>query len=836
MNVNDLPFQIQSTIFFLAQNPNLATVSKNFHEVALDPSTIIHCFSKWKNPSKDFCCYLCKYKRMYTNKNLMMTIVNKDLNFCKKFRSNNRILNYSLREGWTDVTEVILNKTKLIQSSNPSESGNLKTLYKAIPLFQIQFINWYEPIFSEKLSYKSVIQLENAHKIQVDILKQHNISKDDMIDGETNIHIHPKLGKNIYVGMLRCSIKANNLKNISHILNSYQMDKKTFENIMRVVIETENTELFDYFVKYGKSINLEASFDYLARALSYKKLKIISHLITTNINLDDTNVFDTLFKSAFVGDSLDGLLFLIEKGAKLSSIKDEDIKLAVKSECQHTLIYYVQQIGMENLPPRTIRMLIKSRNYSLKNRLLDLGLDPRINKDFLLHSTLIHYNPYTDKNNHEEIECYIKKLLDGGCDVYARKSKILKHCLLYMGPKIINMILNKGKKPHPGMEKAFFELGCENKVEIARLMLTHNKDVYPELGKFLYKQRSTLNDDMIKLFVGFGAGNTEPYGMGIIKYAINKKNIKLANSLMEYEILLDYKDLKFFRDVVSIGCTSVVEKYLQNEEFVNTDLDDEFIYACRRNNHAVVHLFLKYTVPTEKFENRKRKRAASSNIKVSSLANIRNGKPLEVATKNENMEMINILLEYGAKITPKNKNLFLDSIKYENIDAMNHYLGILDVKNKVHRDIIGEGLYQAILYSHFKNVKNISRNVKNDILQQACNVGNIEYAIKAIEMGADVNGIEPRTFCKAYISNRTDIFDLLIENGIEKERIEECRFIKTCVEGNFDKVKEMASKELDLNVYDGLILKQAGKSCNIKIINLLLSKGAKPEKIIWNAS
>ncbi|PVU90036.1 hypothetical protein BB559_004822 [Furculomyces boomerangus] len=456
----------------------------------------------------------------------------------------------------------------------------------------------------------------------------------------------------------------------------------------------------------------------------------------------------------------------------------------------------------------------------------------------------------------------IKRLLEAGCDVYERNSKILKDAISNRKTEIVHIILEYSKKTHADLQYILYEFRLDKETEIARMMIKHYIDALPNLGAILYKHRTTIGMSMANLYLEYGAGKTRPYGSNMVKYAINKGEIKMADLLMHHDTILDYNDIKVFREAISMGCASVVEKYLESDEFNKDDILIEFPNACRKNNNEIVTLFLKNTIGS--LESKKRKKTASQNLKSSFLVNTKGGKFLEIAIENKNMEMINILLEYGAKPEPNNKKLFLDSIKQENLYAINSYLQVLNLNNQVHRDIVGEGLAMSVHYrcssiydilfsfmSNYKptkkgkiqpkvikvseDVKSISQNLKNNILQQACNLGNMEYARKAIEMGADVNGIEPDTFCKAYVSNRTDIFDFLIENGIEKERIEEYEFIKTCTEGNFDKVKKMVSKRIDLNIYDGMILKQAGKSCNIDIINFLLSKGAKPEKIVWNS-
>ncbi|PVU98815.1 hypothetical protein BB559_001276, partial [Furculomyces boomerangus] len=515
-----------------------------------------------------------------------------------------------------------------------------------------------------------------------------------------------------------------------------------------------------------------------------KEPHIYEFLITKNTNLKNKDQVKKFLETALYCDSVDTLKYLVSKGAKLSSLKNEDLEKAIKYNSVNSLTYYVEVLGIKNIKKSTILTLIKSKNIALKNKLLDLGLDPHINKHYLLHSSLNGYNSYTKSDIFDEILNFIKRLLDAGCDLYVRKCEILACSIGLNQPKIVNLILDYIKKPYPSMRNRVQESILRNEVDLVRVILSHCKEVHENLNHFFYSHRSMIEIEMAKLLLEFGICTSGKYGMDMVKYAINKENMVLADSLMEFNTSLDYDNTKVFKDAVSIGCTSVIEKYFQNQKFIN-NLENEFINFCRKNNLEIVNLFLKSTVPTEESGNKKRKRAVTSNSKVSSLANIKDGKPLEIAIKNENVEMINTLLKYGAKLAPKNKDIFLDSIRYENVDAMNRYLEILDVKNKAHRDIIGEGLSHAILYSHFsiydlllaflseesptkkkkaepkkttrgrktkpkateisENVKNIPQNIKNIILQQACNVGNVEYARKAIEMGADVNEIEPRT-------------------------------------------------------------------------------------------
>ncbi|PVU98371.1 hypothetical protein BB559_001627 [Furculomyces boomerangus] len=388
---------------------------------------------------------------------------------------------------------------------------------------------------------------------------------------------------------------------------------------------------------------------------------------------------------------------------------------------------------------------------------------------------------------------------------------------------------------------------------------------------FLSVYSCCMKTEVVRLFLEYKFEIIKPHGKRMLEYAIKYKKLDLAGVLAEFDII-DTKNKSLFNDALSIGCTSVVEKYLQNEAFISKNLNDEFINLCYENQIDFVSTFLKYKASSKKIK--KRMKVDSSDLKFSPYANIKNGKPLEIATEKENIEMINILLEYGAKPKPSNELFFLYSIKHKNINAINSYLEVLDLINQAHRDIVGEGLFQAVRYRHFdiydslitflseepftkkkrtgqnkeigdrkskskenwisENVKNIPQNLKNNILQQTCNLGNVEYAKKAIEIGADINGIEFKVLFREYILDRIEVVDFLIGNGIDRQRIEEYEFIKACTEGDYDKVKKMISKGIDLNIYDGMILKQAGKSSNIKLVNFLLNKGAKPEKIVWN--
>ncbi|PVZ97339.1 hypothetical protein BB558_003596 [Smittium angustum] len=568
-----------------------------------------------------------------------------------------------------------------------------------------------------------------------------------------------------------------------------------------------------------------------------KEPHICKFLTTTNSNLKDKKQAKKLLKIALCCDSVDTLKYLVGKGAKLSSFTCEDIEKTVEYNGVNCLVYYVEVLGIENIKKSTVLALIKSKNIAFKNKLLDLGLDPHIDKNYLLHSSLNGYDSLIESDTLDEILNFIKRLLDAGCDLYARKCEILVCSIGLNQPKIVDLILGYSKKPYPKIGNRVQELIFGNKVDLVRVILSHCKGVCENLNYFFYLNRRLIKTEMTKLLLEFGICTSGKHGMDMVKYAINNKEIELADLLMKFNNNLDYTDVKLFRDAVYIGCTSVTEKYLQNQKFINDNLENEFINLCSKNQNSFIEMTIKCYTSSKKLQKKN-----SSRLKVSSLVNIKDQKLLEIAIKNENMEMINTLLEYGAIPLPEDKNLFLYSIKHENIDLMNHYLQVLSLNSKAHRDIICEGLAQAIQYTCFniydslitflseesptkrkkferkkttgegkpkavevsENIKNISQNIKNDILQQACNVGNVEYARKAIGMGADVNGIEPRTLCNAYVSKNTDILDLLIENGIEKERIKEYEFVKVCTEGNFVKVKEMVSEGIDLNIYDGM--------------------------------
>ncbi|PWA02413.1 hypothetical protein BB558_001445 [Smittium angustum] len=961
MNINDLPFQTQSTIFYYAQNPNLATVSRNFYEVAHDSSTILKCLLHWNTLEKGDCCYFCKYNGMLENKNLVKAVINKNAYLPKVVYNPEKLFYSSIKHDWLDILELLLTKTTL-----------------------------------EKISLDTFILLENAHTIQVDVSKQHDITAQDLVGGNASIYIHQRLDRDSYLQLLETFVFQLDFSSAEYVLSSTTYELINGEFIIDC-IDSDNIEVFIFGMEQVKKANINIDFNLIEYSRTNYRENIYHYLVTTTTNFEDkekvdeilkdaflyqnietleyligkgaelTSIKDSdildamechridslvyyfenigleniseeiiptllknysfrekinldkepqilqfltttkadlknkkkmrkIFKSAFILDSVDTLKYLSENGAEISIIEDNDIESAIESDSINSLMYYVENVGLENInedmklsflkckkfaekfnldkephickfltttnenlkdkkqikkllkialycdsvdtlkylvgkgaklssftcgdigkavdynsvncltyyvevlgieniKKSTTLALIKSKNIALKNKLLDLGLDPHINKHYLLHSSLNGYNSYTKSDIFDEILNFIKRLLDAGCDLYVRRSEILVYSIELNQPEIAKLILNYRKKLYPNIRKKVGMMILENEVDLVRVFLSDYQDIRYSLDNFFYYHRKNIGMEMAKVFLEFGVCVGGKCGMRMLKYAIESEKVELANLLIEFDITLNYDALQVFRDAVSIGCTSVVEKYLQNEMFINIYLKDELIYFCYTNRNSSIEMIIKFYISSKRNE----KKVNSSNFEVSSLVNTRDGRPLEIAIKNENVEMINTLLKYGAKITPKNKNLFLDSIKHENIDLMNRYLEILDVKNKVHRDIIGEGLSHAILYSHFtteisENVKNIPQNIKNIILQQACNVGNVEYARKAIEMGAD-----------------------------------------TCTEGNLDQLKEIVSKETDLNIYDGMILKQAGKSCNIKIVNFLLSKGAKPEKIVWNS-
>ncbi|PVZ97881.1 hypothetical protein BB558_006152 [Smittium angustum] len=780
--IDKLPFEILSMIFFEAQNPNLSTVSKNFYIAAHDTSTILNCISNWKKQNDQICCYLCTFKKMTKNSDLMLAIFKNNLNYgCSCFSVRDHLIGRILKHGYLNVLKRLLHESKLEQIPTVnSDSLNPTNIYEAKPLININTHNSIDFVFPIPINQNALIMLENAHKISINILDQHNISKKMLFEQKTVVQIHSKLSNGVYNNVLKYSIEKLNFTQTEYILGKCTLSKNSAISLLESAMDTDDIAMFCLVALHPKITKAKTDIDIFDYVLSNRKSNLFFLLIIPSVEKGDVCLINSLLGAALICNSVNAMKLLIEYGADASLLDNENIEIAVDVDSIDALSYYVEYQGFENIKKETRKVLMKSSRSEFKMKLLDLGLSPHFEKDYMLHYALNHLNYFTFgviKTFDNPIP-FIKRLLEAGCDVYGRNSKLLKHAISNRKTKIVKLILEHSKKPHPNLKYQFYNLRTDDP-KVSRMLLEHNKNVYPNLGAVMYKHKTSLKMDMINLYLEYGAGKTKPYGTDMVKYAIYKKNIELADSLVYYGTLLDFKDTKVFRDAVSIGCTSVVEKYLEN------------------------------------------------------------------------------------------------SIKQENLYAMNSYLQVLNLNNKSHRDIIGEGLVQAILYSHFgiydlligflsekfptkkrkvkpkkttrgrksqpkvikvsENVKSISQNLKNDILQQACNLGNVEYARKAIEMGADVNGIEPDTLCKAHVSNRTDIFDFLIENGIEKERIEEYEFIKTCTEGNFDKVKKMISKGIDLNIYDGIILKQAGKSCNIEIINLLLNEGGKPEKIVWNS-
>ncbi|PVU85604.1 hypothetical protein BB559_006915, partial [Furculomyces boomerangus] len=775
--IDKLPFEILSMIFFAAQNPNLATVSKKFYVTAHDTITMLNCISKWKKQIDQECCYLCTFKRMIKDKDLMVAIFKKDLSFGCTFKEKKlHLYSIILNKGYLEVLFELLTQTILeeIPSDSSSNPTNPKKIYQAKPLINVNFCNFDDYVNSLSVNLDAFFMLEDAHRITINILDQHNVTKEMLLKEKTCVQIHKTLSDDLYaIGLIK-SVASLDLIKTKIILDRCVINKEISKILIHSGIESDNYAMFSLIINHPKMKNTRKDINFYSLAVLQKKSNLYKCFVTPRIEQGNIKFMTELLGEAIVCNSIEMMELFILNGADLSSVKTKNISLAVENDCIDSLFYYIESRGLKRIPKETRKILIKSSSAKLKMGLLDLGLDPRFDKDYMLHYALNHLKYFNYRERiFDDPKMLIKRLLEAGCDVYERNSKILKDAISNRKTEILHIILEYSKKTHADLQYILYEFRFDKETEIARMMIKHYIDALPNLGAILYKHRATIGMSMANLYLEYGAGKTRPYGSNMVKYAINKGEIKMADLLMHHDTILDYNDIKVFREAISMGCASVVEKYLESDEFNKDDILIEFPNACRKNNNEIVTLFLKNTIGS--LESKKRKKTASQNLKSSFLVNTKGGKFLEIAIENKNMEMINILLEYGAKPEPNNKKLFLDSIKQENLYAINSYLQVLNLNNQVHRDIVGEGLAMSVHYrcsniydilfsfmSNYKptkkekiqpklikvseDVKSISQNLKNNILQQACNLGNMEYARKAIEMGADVNGIEPDTF------------------------------------------------------------------------------------------
>lgn len=299
-----------------------------------------------------------------------------------------------------------------------------------------------------------------------------------------------------------------------------------------------------------------------------------------------------------------------------------------------------------------------------------------------------------------------------------------------------------------------------------------------------------------------------------------KKNEKLED-LKIYLYEQDYLQLfLFLRFQVSFTKMSKYGKEKILRFFINNLLEEYIYFFLDFDNLIALHLYLENGLVITK--NHYLYACRFSGLKIINFL-FNNGYLINVdcienSLENKNIEVFKFLINKGIIVTPRCVNIILRSSRFDTVKM----LEFLIENNTNLTD--GNNLVFACRYCNFEVIKILldngaDVNYNNSLcLFTACENLNFNVLKLLIEKGANINnGI----FIFACKQGLTKLVKFLIEKN--------CIVTNDALihsNTNYDIIKILIGKGLDVNYSDGECLIQAVEFCNYDTIDLLLKNGA----------
>ncbi|PVU91053.1 hypothetical protein BB559_004329 [Furculomyces boomerangus] len=810
----NLGFDILSRIYVLAQNPNLSAVSKFLYEIGNSTSVQIeyNVLDK-KQRVYFFCAPIGDCDMVIYKKDVLAGLIRRDI---LKYHDYLQLFRIVVEKEYMDLVEVLLAGSRVEPAEPYRDYINHTTvitsesdLYSVKPLIDINNRYSFYQTFSGNVKLFKLI--EDAHKIQIDVINEHRMSPKKLIEKTRYINIHEKLSKYTYILFLKGFIENLDYKMVDYVLERIELEEQDFGECLNNAIYAGNKEMVEYIINVGKNLGFGIPDDAIEAGISSNNIYIIDYLIEMIGNLN-ISIYD-IMEYGVNSDNVKVAEYYLDKGGKVEYNNYQFLKQASSMGNRKILNFLVDRINLSDIDSETKKELLSVKNIEFFSRLLDKGLDVQMYHDFLYF--------YDPEFPHEYLE-YLQRLLDLGVNIYANESSILKEAVRYNDARVIRLIMKYSKKPHIKMESSFDHACANSYIEIASLLMNNDKSLAVKCKDMIYDFAIEEKLECLELFLKNGADMNTKQGRSIMSDGIRHGNKPLVSLLLRYGVEINYDDKNLFEYACKSRFYSVVKHFLEIENVSKDSIRKEFLKSCFSNHYEMLSIILNYSSYNER------------NI----LFSLSYGLPLNIVSRNGSKRIVDLFLEMGTVIS-YNRKIFLNACKfgYDGLIAriVNHW----KIKGMPDKKIINKGLLMAVPtknnkiaqilleYAKGSKAKILRQNTLDELLVMVCDRGDFYSAKKIIEMGSNIDSIGNRTLLKVFLLENQNILNLLIENGLENKKIDIINFFTACKNGSLIDIQRLINSGVDINVCDSYGLKVASESGNLETVRLLLKNGSK---------
>ena len=218
--------------------------------------------------------------------------------------------------------------------------------------------------------------------------------------------------------------------------------------------------------------------------------------------------------------------------------------------------------------------------------------------------------------------------------------------------------------------------------------------------------------------------------------------------------------------------------------------------------------------------------------------------PLFRAIYQDNLELAQLLVEHGADVNIKSNNgetiLYLSCLNYANLSTIDWLLehgadpNITDKDGKTALDILlDEGAFEHVydiiesLVFHGAIVHDANR-----LLTGSCISDKLDLAVKALELGADINNTEWEGDTPLIFASREghlDIIDMLLDKGADVNATSIAGFTPlacACISSNLNVIKILVEHGADVNAVTNDGASILSLTHNDEIKDYLIQRGA----------
>ncbi|PVU84666.1 hypothetical protein BB559_007486, partial [Furculomyces boomerangus] len=457
----NLGFDILSNIFIESMNEKLIKVSKIFYEISQNASVQLRIYLKWIE-SKDIDDKDCDHhysmfhlndmlkelKILENHKFVVGLIKNDPFNLFYKHIFRRAIKNQNIK-----VLKVLLNGSrikKIRESNNELEliPYEKRQLYTVEPLIDINETHFEYVAFG---TLETLEIVKNAHKIKINVEKDHGITSDMGVGYEKYVSIHRPLEKNAIL-KFHAGIKKFDLETVKLHFENVDIDEDDFNTAFEVYSKSQCLTVVKFLIDYGIKRQFQLSRWSLILLFAYNTNEIIQ-CVTEAIE-KYVGIY-RLMKYAIYIQNKFWVNYFLSKGVEIRYNNYQILKQAISNKKTLSILCLLDRIDLSDLDIEIQKSLILSTdtvNSEYLSALINKGIDIHLDDDKMFRIVA------EETRSFEKDLALMKRLLDLGTNVYANKSIYLKNVIKY-NPTMAIVILKHSHKPHPN-SNLLFKVAC----------------------------------------------------------------------------------------------------------------------------------------------------------------------------------------------------------------------------------------------------------------------------------------------------------------------------------------------------------------------------------------